>query len=207
MGMVRRERESWSGRTDAVGEDAGEAGAKVSAERRTMIEEERRALERTKKLERSMDKARLGEERRRRREEQERAEAAAKLHEKVRRERRERESSHILQRVYRGHLGRKAARRWAMKRAELEAMNALMNASAISMQRVWRGHLGRLKASEMRMEMAEFVAMIRMEEAAADEEEYWRTHFVARLKRDVKDFGKSVVASALGIKKEEDDEF
>ena len=92
----------------------------------------------------------------------------------------------VLERTYRGHLGRKAARRWAMKKAELSAMNALMNASAITMQRVWRGYMGRLRASEVRMEMAEFIAMIRMEEAAADEEEYWRTHMFARFKRNLK---------------------
>ena len=33
--------------------------------------------------------------------------------------------------------------------------------------------------------MADFIAMIRMEEAAADEEEYWRTHSFARIKRDI----------------------
>merc|ERR1719197_2349557 len=135
-----------------------------------------------------MGRAKVGEERKRLREEKEKAEAAAKLHEKVRREKREKEAAAVLERTYRGHLGRKAARRWAMKKAELSAMNALMNASAITMQRVWRGYMGRLRASEVRMEMAEFIAMIRMEEAAADEEEYWRTHTFARFKRNIKLF-------------------
>ena len=171
-----------------------------------------------------MGRARLGEERKRRREEAERAEAARKLYEKVRKEKQEKKAAADLQRLYRGHLGRKAARRWAMKNAELEAMNALMNASAITMQRVFRGYVGKLKASVVRAEMADFIAMIRMEEvhthtrarlprtlalvrvhlharartnarkhahtrtrvhtqAAADEEEYWRTHFFARQKR------------------------
>ena len=58
----------------------------------------------------------------------------------------EKQASADLQRLYRGHLGRKAARRWAMKKAELEAMNALMNASAITMQRVFRGYVGKLRA-------------------------------------------------------------
>ena len=133
-----------------------------------------------------MGRAKVGEERKRLREEKEKAEAAAQLHEKVRREKREKEAAAVLERTYRGHLGRKAARRWAMKKAELSAMNALMNASAITMQRVWRGYMGRLRASEVRMEMAEFIAMIRMEEAAADEEEYWRTHMFARFKRTLK---------------------
>ena len=100
----------------------------------------------------------------------------------------EKQASADLQRLYRGHLGRKAARRWAMKKAELEAMNALMNASAITMQRVFRGYVGKLRASVVRAEMADFIAMIRMEEAAADEEEYWRTHTFARIKRDIGSF-------------------
>ena len=52
-------------------------------------------------------------------------------------------------------------------------------------------HVGRMHAAEKRAEMAEFIAMIRMEEAAADEEDYWRTHFWARQKRDWNLFVKS----------------
>ena len=89
--------------------------------------------------------------------------------------------------MYRGHLGRKAGRRWAMKRAELWAMNALMNASAITMQRIFRGFMGKKKASDVRAEMAEFIAMIRIEEAMNDEEEFWRTHTFSRIKRDIKE--------------------
>merc|ERR1711871_110652 len=91
----------------------------------------------------------------------------SKLHEKVRREKRELTACAKLQAFYRGHLGRKAARRWAVKRAELEAMNALMTASAITIERVFRGYMGRIAASVARMEMAEFISMIRLEEAEA----------------------------------------
>ena len=101
--------------------------------------------------------------------------------------------------MYRGHLGRKAARRWARKKAELEAMNALMNASAITVQRVHRGHKGRVQASEVRVEMAEFIAQIREEEAKQDEEEYWKTHTFARYKRDIKSFVRTLAESARSI--------
>jgi hypothetical protein len=185
MSLLKREQQSWSGQGDAIGIDT-DTGKVLSAERRRMQDEARRAEERARKMEQAMGRAKVGEERKRLREEKEKAEAAAKLHEKVRREKREKEAAAVLERTYRGHLGRKAARRWAMKKAELSAMNALMNASAITMQRVWRGYMGRLRASEVRMEMAEFIAMIRMEEAAADEEEYWRTHMFARFKRTLK---------------------
>ena len=59
---------------------------------------------------------------------------------------------------------------------------------AITMQRVFRGYVGKLKASEVRAEMAEFIAMIRSEEAGADEEDYWRTHNIARIRRDIGEF-------------------
>ena len=36
-------------------------------------------------------------------------------------------------------------------------MNALMNASAITMQRIYRSYIGKRKASDVRSEMAEFV--------------------------------------------------
>ena len=136
--------------------------------------------ERQKKMQHVLNRAKVGEERTRKRLAKERAEAASKLHEKVRREKRELQACAKLQAFYRGHLGRKAARRWAVKRAELEAMNALMTASAITIERVFRGYMGRIAASVARMEMAEFISMIRLEEAQADEDEYWRTHGWAR---------------------------
>ena len=106
--------------------------------------------------------------------ENERSAAAKKAYEVIRRAKRQKKASIHFQRLYRGHIGRKAGRRWAMKKAELEAMNALMHASALTMERAFRGYVGRMHAAEARAEMAEFIAMIRMEEAAADED-YWRT--------------------------------
>lgn len=108
---------------------------------------------------------------RRLREEKEKAEATMALYEKLRREKLEVASTLTVQRVYRGHLGRKAARRWCMKRAELDAMAALLNASVTNIQRVFRGHMGRTKAREARMEMAEFINRIRTIDAEEDEEE------------------------------------
>jgi hypothetical protein len=58
-----------------------------------------------------------------------------------------------FQKLYRGHLGRRAAKRWAAKKAELEAMFALMTAAASSIQRVFRGFVGRMAAAEMRAEV------------------------------------------------------
>jgi len=150
-----------------------------------------------------LNRAKVGEERTRKRLAKERAEAASKLHEKVRREKRELQACAKLQAFYRGHLGRKAARRWAVKRAELEAMNALMTASAITIERVFRGYMGRIAASVARMEMAEFISMIRLEEAQADEDEYWRTHGWARLKRNVMMFVRATFERKADVAEED----
>ena len=100
----------------------------------------------------------------------------------ARRRRHEEQASGTLQRVARGQQGRHAARRWGSKQAELAALHALMAMAAITAQRVWRGHRGRTRARAARVEMAEFIAMLRLSEAAADEEEYWRTHPFARMR-------------------------
>ena len=183
MSLVRRERDTFSGTHDAVG--SSDAPGKPTNERRKMRRETQKLEERQRKMQHVLNRAKVGEERTRKRLVKEKAEAASKLHEKVRREKRELTACAKLQAFYRGHLGRKAARRWAVKRAELEAMNALMTASAITIERVFRGYMGRIAASVARMEMAEFISMIRLEEAQGDEDEYWRTHGWARLKRNV----------------------
>jgi hypothetical protein len=93
-----------------------------------------------------------------------------------------------VQRVFRGHLGRKAAKRWALKRAELGAMHALLHATATFIQRCYRGYLGRVYTYKKRMEMAQFIALMRSQEAAGDEEVYWQTHPWQRFKRDQKEW-------------------
>lgn len=204
MSLVQREKESWSGMHDAIGGEESADRIPPTDERRKLRREQQKQDERQKKLGKALARAKVGEERTRRRIEKERAEAARKLHEKVRREKRELQACGQLQAFYRGHLGRKAARRWAIKRAELEAMNALMTASAITIERVFRGYMGRIAASVARMEMAEFISMIRMEEAAADEDEYWKSHSYARLKRNIRMFVHSTVANRKSNLGEED---
>ena len=88
--------------------------------------------------------------------------------------------------MYRGHIGRLAAMKWAVKKAEIDAMRALQHAAAVAIERVWRGVVGRGEAEERRIEMAEFIAQMRAAEAAEEEEEYWRVHTWERYKRDFK---------------------
>ena len=65
-------------------------------------------------------------------------------------------------------------------------------AASAAVQRTFRGFLGRLEAEDKRIEMAEFIGQMRAREAQEEEEEYWRTHTLARWKRRVKNFFKRV---------------
>ena len=207
MALLRKEKKSWikgddddddeyeeeedEGGDDSDEDGGGSGGGGGNKKRKKSAAEKARRKAETKaldaKLSKDMGRATTGEQRKRIREDGEQKAAAANLYAKVKLENQEKDAAQDLQRVYRGHLGRKAGRRWAMKRAELWAMNALMNASAITMQRIFRGFMGKKKASDVRAEMAEFIAMIRIEEAMNDEEEFWRTHTFSRIKRDIKE--------------------
>ena len=104
------------------------------------------------------------------RERAEQSDAKTELFSIVRRQNIEKGSIESLQRLYRGHLHRKAAKRWALKKAELAATNALLHSAANFIQRCWRGYLGRLDTVSMRQNMAQFIALMRAQEAAEDEE-------------------------------------
>ena len=185
MAFLSREKRSWG--EDDIGSSSGSTQRRnVTDERRRMNEEQQRVEMRQKKLNQVLGRAIIGENRRREREQEEKREAAMKLQAAVRRQRLEKEATTTLQRVYRGHLGRKTAVRWALKRAELEAMNSLLNAAAIAIQRVYRGYLGRLDARETRIEMAHFIALMRAQEATADEMVYWDTHPLSKYNRNLK---------------------
>jgi hypothetical protein len=186
MTFLSREKKSWGEEDDIA--NVNKKGAEYTEERAKMNEEEAKLIARQKKMDVIMARAVEGEARKKAREDQERREAILKLQAIVRRQRREKESINCLQRLYRGHLGRKAARRWAMKRAELTAINALMNAAATCLQRVWRGYLARVRAIETRAEMAYFIALMRTQEADTDEKEFWETHPLQRAKRNVRNF-------------------
>lgn len=111
---------------------------RMTAERRLMNEEMRSAQRRKARLDMLMGRAKIGEARRKAREDEEKQQIIHHLQTTRRRQEAEKKSVLTIQRVYRGHLGRKAASRWALKAAEYAAINALMNASAIAIQRIWR---------------------------------------------------------------------
>ena len=85
----------------------------------------------------------------------------------------ERASAIIIQRYYRGHLGRKVGKRWKRLRTNLHAYNALCNGSAIAISRVYKGHIARKYAALLRKDLAEYVLSIREIEINEEEEQYW----------------------------------
>ncbi|KDO25535.1 hypothetical protein SPRG_22227 [Saprolegnia parasitica CBS 223.65] len=98
---------------------------------------------------------------------------------------REAKAATFLQRIYRGYLGRAAAIKWKIRRAELEARQALEQAAATTMQRAYRGRLGRIAAEDRRIELAEFIAQVRAQEAIEEEEAYWKRNRSERLRRRI----------------------
>ncbi len=194
MTFLRREKKSWSGEGDALG--AAKKPKMMTDERMQMVEEENRAIARKKKVDLVLARCKVGEARRKEREDAERREAVLELQKVVRRQKLEFGSVITIQRVYRGHLGRKAAKRWALKRAELGAMNALLHATATCIQRVYRGYLARVLTIRTRAEMAQFIALMRAQEAQADEEVFWETHPWQRFKRNQKEWTDKKLRSA-----------
>lgn len=85
----------------------------------------------------------------------------------------ERASSIIIQRHYRGHLGRKVANRWSRLRSNIQTFNALCHGSAIAISRVFRGHRQRKRAAQLRKELVEYIISVREAEIVDEEEEYW----------------------------------
>ena len=175
-----------SGRKAAAGLEGKQIVRDVSEERRRMNDEQNQLDARLKRTDLAEKKAILGMQRRAARLDKERGAQRENLRILTRTRLAQRDSAIKLQALYRGHIGRLAAMKWAVKKAEIDAMRALQHAAAVAIQRVWRGVCGRGEAEERRIEMAEFIAQMRAAEAAEEEEEYWRVHTWERWKRDMK---------------------
>ncbi|RYH22834.1 hypothetical protein EON65_18685, partial [archaeon] len=170
MTFLRREQKSWSAEDDEIGvKNKKKVNKTMTDERMRMLDEENKVSLRQKKIDLILAKSLVGEKRRKEREAQERKEAIAKMQAVIRRQKLEMISICLIQKLYRGHVGRKVAKRWALKRAELGAMNALLNATAVTIQRIYRGFKGRCYAIVKRQEMAQFIALMRVQESQQDE--------------------------------------
>ena len=82
----------------------------------------------------------------------------------------------IIQRFYRGNLGRKAVKLWKRKFDHTVALNALCNGCAVAISRLFRGYVARRRALALKKDITHYILRIRTEEAQRDEDEYWREH-------------------------------
>ncbi|CAM9473461.1 unnamed protein product [Chrysoparadoxa australica] len=108
---------------------------------------------------------------------------------------RERAATLVLQRIYRGHLGRKAAETWIAHRLEMQALHMLMQCSALTMQRAYRGYRGRARATRVRCRITLFLAKLADEGAVEYKEQLLASDKVANLKHALVKLGKSQQSS------------
>ncbi|KAG1696443.1 hypothetical protein DVH05_018574 [Phytophthora capsici] len=161
-----------------------------SAERRRMDKEKQNVQWRARKAAFYDEKARIGQARKQKFHEQKLAAYRKRLVDENRKATKEKMAAINIQRVYRGHLGKIAGKKWMLRRREIDAQRALDHAAAITLQRAYRGRLGRIAAEDQRVELAEFISQIRAEEAIDEEEEYWNKHKIERMARKVAAFVK-----------------
>lgn len=100
-------------------------------------------------------------------------------------EKRELDATQLIQRMYRGHIGRKAAQRWIAKRAEYNATNSLMVSAAVTIQRLMRGYWGRNRAKTVRAGIARWLAHLFDDEEREFEAEVLRNDKLEALKRGI----------------------
>lgn len=100
-------------------------------------------------------------------------------------EKRELDAAQLLQRIYRGHIGRKASCRWRAKRAEYNATNSLMVSAAVTIQRLMRGSWGRNRAKTVRAGIAKWLAHLVEDESREFEAKVLSTKKLEALKRGI----------------------
>ena len=114
MTYLSREQKSWAGAADIP--NGGSGKKHQTQERVRMLAENSKAAARKKRLEAIMKRCLAGEQRRKEREDAERKDSLMRLQAVVKRQKMEVEAVGLIQKLYRGHLGRKAVKRWALKK-------------------------------------------------------------------------------------------
>ena len=132
MTLVRRQYDVMSGKKAAAGLEGKKTNRDVSEERARMDEEQNMLDARLKRSNQAEQKALVGMSRRQTRVAKERGHQRENLRILTRTRLVQRASAIKLQALYRGHIGRLAAMKWAVKKAEIDAMRALQHAAAVS---------------------------------------------------------------------------
>ncbi|GMF19497.1 unnamed protein product [Phytophthora lilii] len=187
LSLLKKQKSVWS---VSAAQRRAAAHTSKSAERRRMDKEKRNVEMRARKAAFYDEKARIGQARKQKLHEQKLAAYRKRLVDENRKAKRERTAAINIQRIYRGHLGKIAGKKWMLRRREIDAQRALDHAAAVTLQRAYRGRLGRIAAEDQRVELAEFISQIRAEEAVDEEEEYWNNHKIERMARKVAAFVK-----------------
>ncbi|KAL3661511.1 hypothetical protein V7S43_013271 [Phytophthora oleae] len=187
LSMLKKQKSVWS---VSAAKRRVAAEPPKSAERRRMDKEKQNVQLRARKAAFYDEKARIGQARKQKFHEQKLAAYRKRLVDENRKAIKEKTAAINIQRVYRGHLGKIAGKKWMLRRREIDAQRALDHAAAITLQRAYRGRLGRIAAEDQRVELAEFISQIRAEEAIDEEEEYWNNHKIERMARKVAAFVK-----------------
>ncbi|TMW64502.1 hypothetical protein Poli38472_011382 [Pythium oligandrum] len=182
LSLLKKQKTVWS--TSALKNQKSRSSSNI-AERKRMDLQARNVAARDKKAALYDEKARIGMARKQKLQEQQVAAYRRRMVLENQKAKREARAALYIQRMYRGHMGRRAGKKWMIRRREIDAQRALDNAAAVMLQRAYRGRLGRLKAEERRIELAEFISQVRADEAIEEEEEYWRHHRVERVVRRV----------------------
>ena len=143
-------------------------------ERQKIIEEEENALMRRNRMDQAMEKVRAGQLRKQKRLEEEELDRLHNLRCHVRLRNKRDKAVIIIQRYYRGHIGRKAASLWREHLSRLQAHHALYVACSTTISRYWRGWKGRQEAKDVRREMAEFIIAMRQIDLDAEQREATR---------------------------------
>ena len=81
-------------------------------------------------------------------------------------------SSLLIQKYYRGRVGRKAAARWKYELDSIRVWDALCHASAIAISKYWRGHSARKLYDLAKASITAYLLRIRKAEVETDEKEY-----------------------------------
>lgn len=168
--------------------DQGTAGPLITDETVQRLALEKKNAVRKKKIDLILSRQNVGDARRVDREREEHRDAITTLQAIVRRQAEEVKAGLIIQKLYRGHLGRKAAKRWALKHNEFRAMYYLLSSAAVCVQRQFRGWLARQFTIKKRIDMGQIISLMRAQEATADEDVYWETHPWQRFKKENKEW-------------------
>ena len=144
----------------------------LSNERMKMIQEHKNCVERQQRMQYFMRKAKKGEEMKLQREEQKRMEERRISQFENKNRLAMNRLAAVVQRVYRGYLGRKTAENLRHEQQRADLAIVFLNGCATEITRIWRGYCGRRDTERLRREMAEFLFLIREREAGEEEEEF-----------------------------------